>query len=150
MPNVINTFSLRKDMPATATVNRLFSTVPKDRFKLLQTNNKPDAKRIANSFLNFGNEEVSAATGIPLKSVRFDDRMPDALRERALEWATAINLVGEFFKDENQTILWFQTPNPLLGSISPKEMIKRGRFRKLLQFIQTALTENVNTAGGKA
>ncbi len=129
-------------MPATVTSRRLFDSVPRDRFKLLQANNEPDAKRIATSFLHFHKEDVSAATGIPLQSVRFDDRMPEALKERAYEWAIAINLVGDFFGDESRTILWFQTPNPLLGSISPKEMIKRGRFRKLLQFIQTALEEN--------
>jgi hypothetical protein len=129
-------------MSTTATVKQFFGSVPRDRFKLLGADNQPDAKRIANSFLHFRNEEISAVTGIPLQSVRFDARMPEALKARALEWATAINLVGEFFEDESRTILWFQTPNPLLGNITPKEMIMRGRFRKLLQFIQTALEEN--------
>ena len=128
-------------MPATIVKKQLFGNVPQDRFKLLP-HNQPDAKRIANTFLRFQNKDVSSATGIPLQSVRFDERMPEELRERAFEWAIAINLVGEFFGNESQTILWFQTPNPMLGSISPKEMIKRGRFRKLLQFIQTALEEN--------
>ena len=130
-------------MPLTSTANRLFDTIPtKDRFHLFQANNQPDAKKIVDLFLRFRKEEVSVATGVPMTSVRYDDRMPEELRERAMQWAIAINLVGDFFGEEGKTILWFQTPNPLLGSISPKEMIKRGRFRKLLAFIQTALEEN--------
>jgi hypothetical protein len=125
----------------TSVANNLFRSVPPDRFKLLKSNNEPDSERIK-TFLSLRNEEVSAATSIPLPSVRFDERMPAALRDRLVEWAVAINLVGNFFQNEQQTILWFQTPNPLLGNITPKEMIRRGRFRKLLQFIQTALQEN--------
>ena len=100
-------------MPATIVKKQLFGNVPQDRFKLLP-HNQPDAKRIANTFLRFQNKDVSSATGIPLQSVRFDERMPEELRERAFEWAIAINLVGEFFGNESQTILWFQTPNSTL------------------------------------
>ena len=127
-------------MPTT-TANRLFSSVSPDRFHLLKLGNEPDTTRI-NSFLNFRKEEIASATGIPVQSIRYDERMPEALRERVIEWAVAINLVGNFFQNEQETALWFQTPNPLLGGITPKEMIRRGRFRKLLNFIQTALAEN--------
>jgi hypothetical protein len=65
--------------------------------------------------------------------------MPEDLRLRLTEWATALNLVAEFFKDQDKTILWFTIPNPLLGDIAPRDMIRVGRFKKLLKFIQTAL-----------
>jgi hypothetical protein len=38
--------------------------------------------------------------------------------------------------------LWFKTPNPLLGDIAPRDMIRIGRFKKLRQFILQALSEN--------
>ena len=63
-------------------------------------------------FLKYKKEDVSRAANVPISSVRYDEKMPSELRERLVEWATAINLVGSYFKDENKTILWFQIPNP--------------------------------------
>jgi hypothetical protein len=102
---------------------------------------EPNGPKVA-EFLNYKKEDVSVASGVPVSSVRYDDRMPGDLRQRMLEWAVAINLVGHFFKDQDKTILWFQVPNPLLGNIAPRDMIRIGRFEKLLKFIQTALSEN--------
>jgi uncharacterized protein (DUF2384 family) len=68
--------------------------------------------------------------------------MPKELQERLMEWAVALNLVAQFFNDEQKTVLWFRTPNPLLGDMTPRDMIRVGRFRKLVRFIQTALSEN--------
>ncbi len=68
--------------------------------------------------------------------------MPAELRERLTQWATALNLVAGFFQDQGKTIIWFFMPNPLLGGMSPRDMIRVGRFKKLLNFIQTALDEN--------
>ena len=77
-----------------------------------------------------------------MPSVRYDQKMPEELRERLIEWATAINLVANFFGSGEKAILWFQTANPLLGNMTPRDMIRVGRFKKLLKFIQTALEEN--------
>jgi hypothetical protein len=77
-----------------------------------------------------------------MASIRYDLKMPEELMERMREWATALNLVANFFNDEHKTMLWFQLPNPLLGNMTPREMIRVGRFNKLLKFIQTALDEN--------
>jgi hypothetical protein len=85
---------------------------------------------------------VSAATGIPKNVIRFDDKMRADLEERIREWAVAISLVAAFFKNYDKTFLWFQTPNPLLGNVAPRVMIRIGRFKKLLKFIQIALNEN--------
>ena len=68
--------------------------------------------------------------------------MPAELKERLTEWATVLNLVEGFFNNQDKTLLWFTIPNPLLGGMSPRDMIRVGRFRKLLNFIQTALDEN--------
>lgn len=52
-------------------------------------------------------------------------------------------MIKDFFKDEPKKIdYWIQTPNPLLGEISPLTMIVMGRFEKLEQFILGRLWEN--------
>ena len=119
----------------------LFNSIPpEDRFHFFNKG-EPDGKKVVN-FINFKKEDVSVAAGVPLNNVRYDNKMSEELRERLVEWATAINLVGCYFNDPDKTMLWFQVPNPLLGGMSPRDMIRVGRFKKLLKFIQTAIDEN--------
>lgn len=119
----------------------LFRTIPDDYLHLFKKN-VVDAKKVV-TLLKYKKEDVSIATNVPLSSIQYNEKkMPAELRERFTQWATALNLVANFFHDETKTILWFSTPNPLLGGMSPKEMIRIGRFKKLLNFIQTALEEN--------
>jgi len=127
----------------TSVSSSLFRTVPdKDYFHLLNKG-LPNGEKLVD-LLRYKKKDVSEAANIPLSSVRYDQKkMPEELRERFIEWATAINLVAGFFKgDQEKTILWFFMQNPLLGGISPRDMIRVGRFKKLLNFIQTALDEN--------
>ena len=119
----------------------LFRSVPDtDHFHFFEKG-EPDAKKVA-EFLKYKKEDVSVAANVPVSSVRYDSKMPSDLRERLVEWATAINLVGSHFNEVNKTMLWFQISNPQLGGMSPRDMIRVGRFKKLLRFIQTALDEN--------
>jgi hypothetical protein len=119
----------------------LFGNIPSNDALHLFRNGQPDAKKVI-SLLNYRKEDVSVAANVPVHSVRYDLKMPSELKERLIEWAVAINLVGSYFKDEHKTMLWFQVVNPLLGNMSPRDMIRMGRFKKLLKFIQTALDEN--------
>lgn len=119
----------------------LFKSIPERDVLHLYQNGETDSKRVVD-LLEYKKRDVSVATDIPMESVRYDSRMPKELKERLSEWAVALNLVGSFFNDEHKTVLWFQTSNPLLGDVAPRDMIRVGRFKKLLRFIQTALEEN--------
>lgn len=119
----------------------LFSTVPAKDIANVFKNGEVDAERIV-KLLKYKKEDVSVASGVPMTSVRYDSKMPVDLRERMVEWGTAINLVGTYFNDLEKALLWFQVSNPLLGNMSPRDMIRVGRFKRLLKFIQTALDEN--------
>ena len=119
----------------------LFNTVPKDDRLSLFPGGHTDYQRIV-KLLDFSKSDVAKASSIPSISVRYDQRIPRELAERLQEWAIALNMVAQYFQDEHKTILWFKTPNPLLGNITPRDMIRVGRFRKLQRFIQNALDEN--------
>ncbi|MCD6055581.1 MAG: hypothetical protein K0R12_543 [Gammaproteobacteria bacterium] len=121
----------------------LFRTSPsQDYFHLFNDKAFVDGEKTV-KLLKYKKEDVAAATSVPLSSVRYDEKkMPAELRERLTEWAVALNLVADFFQDEKKTIIWFSMPNPLLGGMSPRDMIRVGRFKKLLNFIQSALDEN--------
>lgn len=119
----------------------LFSSVSKKDFGQFFKGSDVDAERVV-KLLKYKKEDVSVATNVPVTSVRYDSKMPAELRERMFEWATAINLVAEHFNNIDKAMLWFQVTNPLLGNMSPKDMIRVGRFKRLLKFIMTALSEN--------
>lgn len=55
----------------------------------------------------------------------------------------AFNLVREFFGDNDaKAKLWFQTPNPGLGMLSPDDLFALNRGNQVLYFIEVALLEN--------
>lgn len=120
----------------------IFGTVPKQDYLSFFEKDRPVYNRIID-FLDFKKEDISRATEVPLSSVRYDTKIPKELHERIKEWAILLNLVAEYFKgDAKKTALWFMTPNPLLGNITPRDMIRFGRYKKLFKFIFNALAEN--------
>ena len=115
----------------------LFQTVPNDY--LGYTDSKEDVKKVV-KFLDLHRNEVSKATGQQKDTIRYDAKMPHELQKRLEEIGNIINLTASFFHgDMNKTLIWFKTKNPLLGDLSPREMICYGRYDKLRKFILNAL-----------
>lgn len=117
----------------------IFSTVPKeDHLGLIQN--------LANvqNFLNLDKADLSKAANIAKSSVRFDERMPQDLKDLLYEIAIVCELVAEHFNgDAEKTALWFKMKNPSLGGLSPRDMIRFGRFQKLKKVVQQRLEGNV-------
>ena len=85
---------------------------------------------------------MSRLAAVSVSSVRYDDAIPVQVRERLEEIANTINLVAKAFDgDAEKTLMWFRTRNPLVGDISPKDMIRLGRYERLRKFIINAMTE---------
>ena len=127
----------------TTLTSSIFDTVPnRDHLHLFQ-DDKPKYNRIID-FLEFKKEDISKATDVPLNSVRYEEnKIPAELRERMREWACLLNLVAEHFQgDAKKTALWFTVTNPLFGNISPRDMIRFGKYKKLFKFVVNALAEN--------
>lgn len=51
-------------------------------------------------------------------------------------------ITGFFEGDIDKAHLWMKLPNPLLGNVSPTNMIAWGRVEKLKNFVVTSLEEN--------
>jgi len=121
----------------------LFASVPEKNYLDLQdADGSYNAKKVA-EFLHLNRREVARAVSVPLTSVRFDKPMTPELNRRMTEIGVICEQVAGYFKgDAQRTSLWFSLPNTLLGSISPIEMIKLGRYKKLYHFVQNALAGN--------
>ena len=98
-------------------------------------------------FLQLKKEEVSRLADVSVKSVRFDAAIPTAVLERFEEIAVTCNMVAEAFDgDVEKTALWFRTRNPMLGDISPRDMIRLRRFDRLRRFIIGAVADRAPVA----
>jgi len=121
------------------TQRNIFSTVPKQDYLGLIQN-------LANvpKFLELEKDDISKAANIPKSTVRYDERMPADLKVFLSEIAIVCELVAGYFDgDVEKTALWFKIENPVLGGISPRDMIRYGRFKKLKEFIQSQIEGNI-------
>ncbi len=120
----------------------LFMTVPTDylNFGVGQSFNP----KAVTELLNLRKNEVSKIAHVSPASVRYDEGMPMAVRDRLEEIASICNMVAGFFDgDAEKTALWFKTQNPMLGEVAPRDMVRLGRYDKLRKFVITALMENM-------
>lgn len=121
---------------------KLFDTAPKKDFLSLYEGKELLYNRVV-KYLDFDQSDVSKTIGVPKASVRYDHKIPAIVRERISQWATLLNLVAGYFEGNlTKTVQWFTMPNPLLGDITPRDMIILGRSKKLTKFILNAISEN--------
>ena len=119
----------------------LFRTVPAQHHLGFWENQTLDAKKVA-EFYEFDKREVAKVADVAPSSVRYDQKIPKEVAGRLAEIANIAELVAQFFAgDVVKTALWFTTPNPLLGQISPRDMVRDGRRERLRQFVIDALNE---------
>lgn len=100
-------------------------------------------------FTGFDTGDIARMTGIAKSSVRYDERAPLEVQEHMAAIANICNLVYEFFGSDVKTKLWLKTPNPMLGNGTPLDMIRLGRYRKLLRFVTEALEDGAGARAAK-
>lgn len=120
----------------------LFRTVPERDYLGFWADQTLQPKSVAD-FLDLDRREVARVAGVSSASVRWDHKIPQEVLDRLTEIAVVCSLVAQFFAgDTMKTALWFKTKNPLLGNLSPRDMIRFGRYEKLRRFVMDALIES--------
>ena len=120
---------------------QLIDTVAKKDYIGFFPKNSTDTPnyQAVSDFLKIDKKEASLMAGVSQKSVRYDTRIPVPLAERFEQVANIVNRVaGLFDGDMNKTGLWFRTPNPLLGEVSPRDMLRMDRYKRLSKFVGEA------------
>lgn len=118
----------------------LFDAVPQDFMKFGQ--GMAFEPRKVPDLLGLKNDDISRLAAVSASSVRFDEAMPQQMRDRLEEIANTINMVAGLFNgDINKTTAWFKARNPMLGDVSPRDMIRLGRYERLRKFIINARAE---------
>ena len=127
----------------------LFDAVPQDFMRFGQ--GMAFEPRKVPYVLGLKNNDVSRLAAVSTSSVRYDDAMPEQMRDRLEEIANTINVVaGLFDGDVNKTAAWFKARNPMLGDVSPRDMIRLGRYERLRKFIINAMAERLAKPASQA
>ena len=120
---------------------QLFDTVEKMDYLGFMEDKELNYKKVAD-FLDFDRKDLSRMTSLSVGSVRFDSKIPAPLAQRLEEIANIANRITSVFDgDANKSALWFRTPNPMLGEIAPRDMLRMGRYKRLVKFINESLKE---------
>ena len=124
----------------------LFRTVPQQDLLGFWADQTLNSRKVAD-FLDFDKRTIAKVADVAVTSVRFDQKIPKEVADRLAEIANICELVAQHFAGNPQkTALWFKTRNPLLGDISPRDMIRFGRCERLRRFVTEALEENAAPA----
>jgi uncharacterized protein (DUF2384 family) len=127
----------------------LFDTVAKQDHLGFWANGTLNAREVVD-FLGLDKRDVAKLADVAPASVRFDQKIPREVLDRLLEIANICGLVAQFFAgDVTKAALWFKTKNPMLGDISPRDMIRYGRYARLQKFVLDALEQD-SAAASKA
>lgn len=97
-----------------------------------------DYKRVA-QIAHLDKRDLAKLGEVRRASIQFDDKIPARVAEHLTAIANLANLVAEYFNGDVQKVeLWFKLPNPMLGNISPRDMIRLGRYERLSNFVLDA------------
>jgi hypothetical protein len=125
-----------------ANSSELFRTVANCDYLGFWADHTLNAREVAR-FLDLNKSEVAKVANVASASVRFDQKIPKQVADRLAEIANIAQLVAQYFEgDAPKTALWFRTKNPLFGNISPRDMIRFGRYEKLRRFVTEALGQS--------
>lgn len=129
--------------PASSSFN-LFDTVPEDLMNFgIGSSFDP---KLVQTLLGLKKEDVSRIASVSVKSVRYDEAIPQQVRERMEEIANTINMVAQAFGgNAEKTAAWFRAKNPMLGDVSPRDMIRLGRYDRLRKFIINAMMQRASS-----
>jgi hypothetical protein len=135
-------------MPSTVprAAAALFATVPTHDYADFGVGAAFQPKRVYD-WLALKKEDAAHIASVSTQSIRWDDHMPTDVRDRFEEIGSIINMAAAALGgDIHKTSLWFRTPNPLLGDISPRDMVRLGRYMRLRKYILSASSESARVA----
>jgi len=121
----------------------LFNTVPSALPLLWNDQGRVQFEEVR-KLLDLSKSDFARAARASQKQMADVLKIPKEIEERVRVWALVLEEVARFFDgDAKKTALWFNIPNPLLGEVSPRDMILYGRARKLLQIVRDEISGDV-------
>lgn len=88
--------------------------------------------------MDISRSQLAEVFGLTSEQIR-PERLSEKAAERVKELAAALDYVAETFNgDIKKTKYWIKTPNINFGGSTPRDLILRGRYKRVLSFILSA------------
>ena len=127
---------------AVQTQPHIFNTVPRHDVFGFYNKGRIKYKEVADT-LDFSRKEISKAARIAISSVRYEEnKIPDKMKDFLGHMAWLLHVTHEHLKDKNKVIQWINSPNPICGGFSPKDMIRMGQYKKLVRIVSSYIEGN--------
>jgi hypothetical protein len=117
--------------------NQILNSLPQNKLGLY---NESGEVLIDNTceFLELSKAELASALGVSYDQIR-QARLTGKARDRVEQLASALGYVADAFDgDLKKTLFWIRTPNLNFGGLSPRQLIIRGKYKKVIDFIISA------------
>ncbi len=117
--------------------NHISKSVFNNRLGLMDDNGNVDVDKTA-EVMDISRSQLAEVFGLTSEQIR-PDRLSEKAAERVKELAAALDFVAETFDgDVKKTKYWIKTPNINFGGSTPRDLILRGRYKRVLSFILSA------------
>lgn len=125
--------------------NALIESTIKNHLKLFSSDGEPDINKTA-KLLDLSRTQLAECFGLSRDQIR-SNRLSELAKNRVGELAGTLEAVAEIFSGNiEKTLFWIRTPNPHFGGLSPRNLIVRGRYNKVQQFVQAAVARQRDVA----
>lgn len=120
--------------------NAISKSLSKNSLGLFADNGDVQVDKLA-AILELAKSQLAEALNLTTDQVR-QTRLTGKAKERLEQLATALEYVSETFEgDLKTTCYWLRTPNLNFGGFSPRQLIIKGKYKKVLEFILAARSE---------
>lgn len=117
--------------------NQISNSVFKNCLGLFDQEGNIDVDKTAD-IMDISRNQLAEVFGLTSEQIR-PDRLSEKAAERVKELAAALDFVAETFNsDVQKTKYWIKTPNLNFGGSTPRDLILRGRYKRVLSFILAA------------
>jgi hypothetical protein len=117
--------------------NKISNSAFKNCLGLFDQEGNIDVDKTA-EIMDISRNQLAEVFGLSSEQIR-PDRLSEKAAERVKELAAALDFVAETFNsDVQKTKYWIKTPNHNFGGSTPRDLILRGRYKRVLSFILAA------------
>ena len=113
----------------------IFNTVPKNDVFGVYDKGRIRYKAVATA-INFNRQEISKATRINISAVKYkESEIPAKIKEFFMAMTWLLYTTHAHLQNKDKVLQWLDSPNPSCGGFSPKDMIRMGQYKKLVNIV---------------
>ena len=122
---------------------QIFDTVPRRDVWGIYKHGKIQYKAVVDK-LKLSRKEISQSARVAVSSVRYEEnKISKKMKQFIADLIWLLNTTYKYFEDEQKVIQWMNSPNPICGGYSPRELICLGRHKKLVKIVASYVEGDV-------